>query len=64
MGKSSKDITIEQDVILAGDIGGTSARLGVFEVNDGNLRPVLRQTLPSREYASLEEVLEPFIKKT
>jgi glucokinase len=51
-------------VIVAGDIGGTNARLGLFEVRDG--APVLlsEHVYPSPKYAGLEAVLEAFLAET
>ncbi len=47
-------------MILAGDIGGTNARLGVFDPNSGALREVASETFPSRQYKSLEEIVAKF----
>jgi glucokinase len=48
-------------MILAGDVGGTNARLGLVEVGDGErLRLAAARTFPSREHASLEEIVEAF----
>jgi glucokinase len=48
-------------VILAGDIGGTNARLGLFEPSGVRLRAVATETYPSRLHASLEEIVARFI---
>jgi glucokinase len=48
-------------VILAGDIGGTNTRLALLEDNGGRLTAIAEETFPSREYASLEAVLQEFI---
>ena len=40
-------------MILAGDIGGTSTRLALFDVAGGRLQPIVQQKYPSREHASL-----------
>jgi glucokinase len=48
-------------VILAGDIGGTNARLGLFEPDGTRLRKIVTTRLPSREHASLEEIVERFL---
>jgi len=48
-------------VILAGDIGGTHTRLAFLQASDGGLTPVAEETFPSREYGSLEAVLQKFI---
>ena len=50
-------------VILAGDIGGTNARLGLFEPDGARLRKIITTRLPSREHASLEEIVEQFLAK-
>lgn len=50
-------------VILAGDIGGTKTALGLFEPaqGGGTLRTVRRAVFPSREHASLEELVTRFL---
>jgi glucokinase len=47
-------------VILAGDIGGTSTRLALFEVPSGRLRIIVEDRFPSREYSGLSEILRVF----
>ncbi|MFI5182420.1 MAG: glucokinase [Thermoanaerobaculia bacterium] len=42
-------------VVLAGDIGGTNVRLGLFTLEDGRLVRQAEVTLRSREFRSLEE---------
>jgi glucokinase len=46
--------------ILAGDIGGTNARLAYFDVIDGKPEVLTESTLPSREYKTLEAALRQF----
>jgi glucokinase len=46
--------------ILAGDIGGTSARLGLFEVDDAGMRPVAREVYRCREFGALEDIVARF----
>jgi len=48
-------------MILAGDIGGTSARLAAFEVARGNLRVVVEKNYPSGQYRGLGDIVEKFI---
>jgi len=48
-------------MILAGDIGGTNARLAFFEAANGNLRLVSSSVFPSREYATLDEIVVKFV---
>jgi glucokinase len=47
-------------MILAGDIGGTSARLGLFAVRDERLVPIAERKYPSQEYAGLNEIASAF----
>lgn len=47
-------------MILAGDIGGTSARLALCEPNGTTFQIVTEQTRPSREYDSLEAIVREF----
>lgn len=53
--------TRSQPVILAGDIGGTNARLGLFEPDGVRLRKITNTKFPSRQHASLEEIVERFL---
>ena len=48
-------------MILAGDIGGTNARLACFALRGGRLTSVLEEDYPSREHATLEEIVERFV---
>jgi glucokinase len=47
-------------VILAGDIGGTKCTLTSFAENESGLKPVYRFSAPTREFASVEILLEKF----
>jgi glucokinase len=49
--------------VLAGDIGGTNARLAIFEAGPGGtVGPVVfEQTYPSRSYQSLDVIAEEFV---
>lgn len=46
--------------VLAGDIGGTHARLAFFDVDGHSVRPVVEQTYPSGDYNALEPILQAF----
>jgi glucokinase len=46
-------------MILAGDIGGTKTILAVFD--DPAAAPVVEETFPSSRYASLDEIILPFV---
>ncbi len=48
-------------MILAGDIGGTNARLALYA--PGKARPAREASIPSREHASLESVVLAFLGK-
>lgn len=50
-------------MILAGDIGGTSARLAYFEKKDGRLSPVVEEVKRSRDYPTLQAALLEFKRK-
>jgi len=48
-------------MILAGDVGGTNARLAFFDVVDGHVRLVSASVFPSREYAGLDQIVSKFV---
>ena len=48
-------------MILAGDIGGTNARLAYFQAQNGHLRLVSERVFPSREHKELGEIVEKFL---
>ena len=50
-------------MILAGDIGGTSARLAYFEQKDNRLTPVVEEVKHSHEYPSLQAAVLEFKSK-
>jgi glucokinase len=47
-------------MILAADIGGTSSRLAVFDVKDGQLRRVVQERYASAGHNRLEEIVRVF----
>jgi glucokinase len=49
-------------MILAGDIGGTNARLAYFQPQNGHLRLVSEHVFPSRDYGDLGEIVSKFLK--
>ena len=49
-------------MILAGDIGGTNARLAYFHPQNGNLRLVSERVFPSREHHEFGEIVTAFLK--
>jgi glucokinase len=48
-------------MILAGDIGGTNARLAYFQPQNGNLKLVSERVFPSREHSELGEIISQFV---
>jgi glucokinase len=50
-------------MILAGDVGATNTRLGLFRRDGEKLIPVSVRTFKSRQYSGLESVLEDFVPK-
>jgi len=48
-------------MILAGDIGGTNARLAYFQPQNGHLQLVSERVFPSREHSELGEIVSEFL---
>src|SRR4051812_17143136 len=52
-------------IVLAGDIGGTNARLALYEVARGErlaFTSVFEKTFPSKSHGSLDEIAEAFLR--
>lgn len=49
-------------MILAGDIGGTNARLALYEVNGGHYNLAKLTIFPSQRYSGLDEIVAEFVK--
>jgi glucokinase len=49
-------------MILAGDIGGTKARLAAFETEGNRLSCVVEKIYPSKEHGGLSEIVADFVK--
>jgi glucokinase len=49
-------------MILAGDIGGTNARLAYFQPQNGRLQLISERVFPSREHSELGEIVNEFLK--
>ncbi len=47
--------------ILAGDIGGTKTKLGIFSSDEGPRHILFQETYPSEEYESLESIVKEFM---
>ncbi|PYV64749.1 MAG: glucokinase, partial [Acidobacteria bacterium] len=48
-------------MILAGDIGGTNARLALFDVRNGQFNLVTATIFPSRNYSGLDQIVTEFV---
>jgi glucokinase len=48
-------------MILAGDIGGTNARLAYFQRQNGHLRLISERVFPSREHSEFGEIVSRFL---
>lgn len=48
--------------ILAGDIGGTNARLACFQPQRGRLQLISERVFPSRDYSGLGEIVAKFLQ--
>jgi glucokinase len=49
-------------MIIAGDIGGTKARIGLFDSRRGKVELVVSDQYASKEFEALEAILEAFLK--
>ncbi len=49
-------------MILAGDIGGTNARLAYFQPQNGHLHLITERVYPSREHSELGEIVTQFVE--
>ena len=47
--------------VLAGDIGGTKTRLGIFEVDGDECRLVEEKSYPSQNHSGLDEIVVDFV---
>jgi glucokinase len=50
-----------REVILAGDIGGTNARMAFYQVRAGRLHQVSEAVFPSRQHSGLESIVAAFV---
>ena len=53
---------IRPEIVLAGDVGGTKTRLGLFEGMRGRLRLLIEKIYLSKNYKGLENILTDFLK--
>jgi glucokinase len=52
----------KSELILAGDVGGTNTRLGLFEVSGNRLRLSYEKTFLSKNYKGIENILVDFLR--
>ena len=52
----------KSQLILAGDVGGTNTRLGLFEITRGRFRLLSEKIYLSKNYKGLENILVNFLK--
>jgi glucokinase len=50
-------------IVLAGDVGGTNARLAIVDVNGRTARIVKQNKYPSREYPGLAPIVRRFCEE-
>ncbi len=50
-------------MILAGDVGGTNARLAIYDVERGKPKPLALEVVPTRLYGSFREVAARFMER-
>jgi glucokinase len=51
-------------MILAGDIGGTNARLAYFQPRNGHLQLVSERVFPSRDYGEFGDIVSKFLDES
>ena len=51
----------ENELLLAGDIGGTKTALAIYSRERGPRHPLAQATFPSKEYASMEAIVHEFL---
>ena len=55
------DRTNDESTVLAGDIGGTKANIGLFSVRGNDIQPVCEKSFICKNYAGLEPILKEFL---
>jgi glucokinase len=62
LSQETRDMANNMRRVLSGDIGGTKTRLAVFDVRGTHLESLVERTYPSGEYASLNAIIEDFLR--
>jgi glucokinase len=52
---------MKNQLLLAGDIGGTKTILALYSITDGPLKPILEQSYASGSYADIDSIIDEFI---
>jgi len=55
--------THEKETLLAGDIGGTKTLLGLFSLREGRITFLEKKRFSSREYLSLSDIIDDFLRE-
>ena len=56
-----KEIRIDVNMILAGDVGGTKTLLGLFDPRIPRPRPIVVRTFATEDFADLSTVIAAFV---
>src|ERR1700693_4374255 len=56
-----RNLCSEDSMILAGDLGGTKANLGLFDVKAGKLVRVAEKRYATQKHSGLEEITADFL---
>ena len=54
--------TTRPTLILAGDVGGTTTRLGLFRISEAGNRLLTSHTYPSKAYNGLKNIIDEFLQ--
>jgi glucokinase len=49
-------------MLIAGDIGGTKTNIGIYTREKGARKPLVERSFPSKQYDSLEAIVEEFLE--
>jgi glucokinase len=55
---------MEEQMILAGDLGGTKSNLGLFDVQPGKLATVAKKRYATQQHSGLDVMVQDFLRET
>ena len=55
---------MENQLLLAGDIGGTKTLMALFSVDRGPGQPIIEKSYASGSYADLDSIIDDFLQQT